>query len=837
MPLALQLALRELRGGLRGFGIFLACIILGVAAIAAVGALRDSVVAGIAENGQVLLGGDVELRQSNLPLSQDVKAWLAREGEISQTVTMRGMASNPVNGERSLVELKAVDSPYPLYGAMDVDERHEGLEGLLQRDGTWGVLVDIGVLDKLQLSVGDMLQMGTTAFEIRGIIRKEPDRTADGFTMGARTLIAADALEGTGLVRPGSLMRYNLRVALPPGETTVAFKERLHEAFPQGDWRVRDRDDSAPSVRTFLDRLAVFLSLAGLTTLVVGGVGVANATAGFLATKRGAIAIFKSMGATGDLVFKVYLWQVMLIAMVGVVVGLAIGAITPSIVLIYLEEMLPIPAEPGLYPLPLLMAAAYGIITVLAFATWPLGKARDIAAAGLFRQIVAPSGGWPRMQYVLLTALAGLGLAGLAMLFSGHVRFAGWFLIGVILSFALLLGAGLLIVRIAAKLPRPKNSLLRMALSNIHRPGASTPNIVLSLGLGLTLLVTIAQIEGNLSAQITEALPEDAPSFFFIGVQPHQADAFEDLLEQQEGVRGIQRAPMLQAAISDIDGVPVAEAPIDNEARWAVRGDRGLSYFAEMPAGNVITAGEWWPEDYTGPPIISLDEQLANGMGLTLGDTMSFNVMGRIITAEITNTRRIDWSTMGMNFSVIFAPGTLERAPHAHLAAIRVAEEHEGAVERAVAQSFPEVTSVRLREVLKTVNKLVADIGMAISGAAMAALLAGILVLAGAVAAGYHDRVRDSVILKVLGATRCQVAMVYVIEYALMGFITALVAMVLGTLAAWLVMTGIMQANWIWQPGILIGTAFGGMAITVLFGFLGTWRALGAKAAPVLRTE
>jgi putative ABC transport system permease protein len=232
-----------------------------------------------------------------------------------------------------------------------------------------------------------------------------------------------------------------------------------------------------------------------------------------------------------------------------------------------------------------------------------------------------------------------------------------------------------------------------------------------------------------------------------------------------------------------------------------------------------------------------LDEQLANGMGLTLGDTMSFNVMGRIITAEITNTRRIDWSTMGMNFSVIFAPGTLERAPHAHLAAIRVAEEHEGAVERAVAQSFPEVTSVRLREVLKTVNKLVADIGMAISGAAMAALLAGILVLAGAVAAGYHDRVRDSVILKVLGATRCQVAMVYVIEYALMGFITALVAMVLGTLAAWLVMSGIMQANWIWQPGILIGTAFGGMAITVLFGFLGTWRALGAKAAPVLRTE
>jgi len=837
MPLYLQWALRELRGGLRGFGVFLSCIILGVAAIASVGGLRDAVMAGINENGQVILGGDVELRQTNLPIEQDIIDYLGQVGRVGQTITMRGMAASVATGERTLVEIKSVDGAYPLYGALKVEAPSKGMADLALQDGAWGVLVDQSLLDYLGLALGNQLKIGDLAYVIRGVILREPDRAADGFTMGARTLVAHASMSHTGLIRPGSLMRYNYRVALPEGIETGAFLTTLNEKFPDGGWRVRDRNDSAPSVRTFLDRLAVFLSLAGLTTLVVGGVGVANATTGFLASKREAIATLKSMGATGDLIFKTYLTQIMLIAMVGVVGGLVIGAIAPSIVLYYLADLLPIPAEPGLYPAPLMMAGAYGVVTVLAFATWPLGKARDVSAAGLFRQIVAPSNTWPRKRYIALIAASAAGLAGLATLFSGEVRFAGWFLIGVVVCFSLLLVAGLLIMKVASVLPRPKNGALRMALANIHRPGSVTPNIVLSLGLGLTLLVTIAQIEGNLSAQINEALPKDAPSFFFIGLQPDQVEEFDALLQQQKGVTNITRAPMLRAAISRIKGVPVADALISPEAKWAVRGDRGLSYLTTMPRGNVMIEGEWWPEDYAGPPIISLDEQLANGMGLTLGDTMSFNIMGRNVSAEIVSIRRIDWTTMGMNFSIIFAPGTLERAPHSHMAAIKVSPEQEGAVEKVMAEHFPDVTSVRLREVLKTVNKLVGDIGMAIRGAASAALIAGVLVLAGAVAAGYHDRVRDSVILKVLGATRRQVAMVYLLEYALMGLVTALAAMGLGTLAAWLVMTGIMGASWVWQPWVLIGTALGGMFVTILFGFLGTWRALGAKAAPILRTE
>ena len=837
MPLYLQLAVRELRGGLRGFGVFLACIILGVASIAAVGALRDAVVAGIGENGQFILGGDVELQRTNLPLQQDVLTWLGERGQVSQTITMRGMAASKRTGERSLIELKAVDNVYPLYGEMKVTDPSENLEGLAVRDGVWGVLVDVGILDRLNVAIGDMLELGDVSYEIRGVIAKEPDRTADGFTMGGRTMVALDSMNETGLIRPGSLMRYNYRVALPAGAATGPFIQALNDENPDGGWRVRDRDDSAPSVRTFLDRLAVFLSLAGLTTLVVGGVGVANATTGFLASKREAIATFKSLGATGDMIFKTYLSQIMMIAFIGVVIGLVIGAITPSLILYYLADLLPVPAEAGLYPEPLLLAALYGVVTVTAFATWPLGKARDVPAAGLFRQIVAPSNAWPRRQYVVMIALAAAVLMGLALVFSGQVRFAGFFIVGVAICFGFLLLAGVVIMKVAARLPRPKNSAWRMALANIHRPGAVTPNVVLSLGLGLTLLVTIAQIEGNLSSQINEVLPDDAPSFFFIGIQPDQVEGFEDLLGNQEGVADVTRAPMLRAAILDINGIPVAEAPITQEAKWAVRGDRGLSYLSEMPRGNVIVDGEWWPEDYAGPAIISLDEQLATGMGLGLGDTMSFNVMGRAVEATITNTRRIDWTTMGMNFSIIFAPGTLERAPHSHMAAIKVDHAFEGAVEKAMAAQYPDVTSVRLREVLKTVNNLMGDISMAISGAASAALIAGILVLAGAVAAGYHDRVRDSVILKVFGATRRQVAMIYVMEYAIMGFVTALAAMGLGTLAAWLVMTKIMGASWVWQPWVLIGTALGGMAVTILFGSLGTWRALGAKAAPVLRTD
>jgi putative ABC transport system permease protein len=836
MPLALRLALRELRGGLRGFGVFLLCIVLGVAAIAAVGGVRGAVLEGIGEHGRPLLGGDIELRMTSEAMPEAPLDYITSRWAVSRTATLRSMAAADLD-RRITVELKAVDGSYPLYGKAELAPAKSLADALALRDGHWGVTVEQAVLDKTRTKVGDLLRIGDLDYRIRAVTVTEPDKAGDGFTLGARVLVSDASLGPAGLIQQGSIVRYQYRIRLPAGADLEAVKQDLADRFPDAGWRMRDRQNGADSIKRFLERLGVFLSLSGLTALLVGGVGVANATSGYLATKREGIATLKSLGAGGGLVFRVYLWQVMLLAVAGVAIGLVIGAAIPFAAIAWLQDMLPVPAAPGFYPAPLLLAAAYGLLIVLAFAAWPLGKARDVPAAGLFRQIVAPVSGRPRWRYVALTAATLAALAALALLFSDERRFTGWFLAGSAASFLVLWLAGLGLMRFAARLPRPKSTAWRMALANLHRPGAATPNVVLSLGLGLTLLVTVAQINTNLSAQIRDGVPADAPSYYFIDIQPDQIDGFEAMVRALPGVTAVDRAPMLRATITEVNGVRAEDAKVSADAQWALRGDRGLTYATDLPENNTIVAGKWWPADYAGPPQLSFDARLAEGMGLAIGDTLTFNIMGRPITATIANLREIDWSGMGMNFSVIFAPGTLEHAPHAHLATVRVGQAHEPGVDRAVAQAYPNVTSVRVRDVLATVNVLLKQINQAVSAAASAALVAGVVVLAGAMAAGYSERVRDAVVLKVLGARRADIARVYLIEYALMGLITACIAMALGTLAAWLVITQIMEAQWSFHPEILVATAAVGLVVTVAFGFLGTWRALGERPAPHLRVD
>jgi putative ABC transport system permease protein len=836
MPLALRLALRELRGGLKGFTVFLLCIVLGVAAIAAMGGVRGAVLEGIGEQGRPILGGDIELRLTGEAMPKGALAYVTAHYRLSRTMTLRSMAAAS-DGRRATVELKAVDGTYPLYGAVVLAPAMPLAQALGFRGGEWGIAVEQAVLDKTGAEVGDTLRVGDLDYRVRAVTVTEPDKAGDGFTLGARAIVSDASMAASGLVREGSIVRYQYRLKLPPDADLGAVKADLAQRFPDAGWRVRDRQNGADSIKQFLERLGVFLSLSGLTALLVGGVGVANATAGYLATKREAVATLKSLGAGGGLVFRIYLWQVMLLALVGVAIGLVLGAAIPFAALAFLADLLPVPARPGLYPMPLLLAAGYGILTVLAFAAWPLGKARDVPAAGLFRQIVAPVAGRPRWRYVALTGGALAALAALALVSSDERRFTVWFLVGAGASFLVLWLAGLGLMRATALVPRPASTVWRMALGNLHRPGAATPNVVLSLGLGLTLLVTVAQITANLSAQIREGVPADAPSYYFIDVQPDQIDAFEAMVRALPGVAAVGRAPMLRASIIQVNGVRAEDVKVAGDAQWALRGDRGLTYSATVPEKNRIVAGRWWPADYAGPPLISFDAKLAKGMNLKIGDTLTFNVMGRPITAAIANLREIDWSGMGMNFSVIFAPGTLEHAPHAYLATVRVDRAHEAGVDRAVARDFPNVTSVRVRDILATVNALLRQINEAVSYAASAALIAGVVVLAGAVAAGYSDRVRDAVILKVLGARRAEIARVYLLEYSMMGLITALVAMALGTLAAWLVITQIMEARWSFHPEILVATALAGLAVTVAFGFLGTWRALGERPAPHLRVD
>jgi len=836
--LALRFARRELRGGLQGFRIFLACLTLGVAAIAAVQSVSSGILEGLKEDGRAILGGDVAIRQIYQPPAPEAMKHLESSGRIAASVEMRAMARSVDDARSSLVELKAIDGLYPLYGSVELRGGADIHAALAQRGGRWGVVVEDTLLDRLGVQPGGTIKLGDSTVEVRGVLAREPDRASSNtFSLGPRLMVALGAMQDTGLTQPGSLVYWNHKLALPPGTNLTAWQDDLKRRFPDATWRVRDYTNASPQVASFIERMTLFLTLVGLTALLVGGVGVGNAVRSHLDARGETIATLKCVGAPGDLVFRTYLAQILALAGVGIALGLVVGAVAPPLLSMALEGLLPVSVRIGVYPGALLTAALFGLLTALTFSLWPLGRAREVPAAALFRDVVAPAQGWPKPVYVAATAASALALAALAILTAENKVFAGWFVGGAIATFAAFRGAAWLVTHAAARAGRPKRPGLRLALANLHRPGNPTGSVVLSLGLGLTVLVTIALIQGNFTRRVTETIPKDAPSFFFVDVQPDQFEPFKQIVQGVPGTRGFDAVPSLRGRLETVNGTEAEKALRDPDKGWILRGDRGITWSATKPANSEIVAGQWWPADYQGPPLISIHKDVAEAFGIGPGAKLGVNILGRTMEAEVANVRAADFSSMRINFALVFAPGALERAPMTWIATVNATPEAEEAVQRAVLARFPNITMVRVKDALETVNTMLGHIGTAVRITASITLAAGTLVLAGAVAAGHRRRVYDAVVLKVLGATRGDVLRAFLLEYGLLGLVTAAIAGAIGTLTAWAVLTRLMRWEWTFLPSAVLWTAVLSTAITLAFGFFGTWRALGQPAAPLLRNE
>ena len=838
LPLPLRLAARELRGGLRGFRIFLACLAIGVAAIAGVGSLSHALQQSLRDNARILLGGDVELRVTGRPLDAAIVADVGRRSErLARLAEMRAMAYGAGGDRRTLVELKGVPEAYPLYGEIELAPAIALGDALAPRRGRFGAAVGSSLLARLGLAVGDTLRIGAQAFEIRATIANEPDRLANAFTLGPRVMVDEAGLRATGLVREGSLIRYKYRVRLAPGSDARAWGAAVADAYPGQSWRIRDSGGASPGVQRFVERFAAFLTLVGVGALLIGGIGVGNAIGNFLAGKTGTIAVLKCLGAGGRLIFATYLTQIMALATMGIALGVALGAAAPWLANLALADRLPIPAAVGFYWQPALLAAAFGWLTALVFALWPLATAREVPAAGLFRDVVQPARRWPRPVHLAAIAMAAGALAALAVFGAGQPMLSRWFVLGALgalLAFRVLAWS---IVRLVRAAGRARDPTLRLALANIGRPGAPTGAVVMSLGAGLTVLVAVALIQSNLTRQVTERIAADAPAFFFVDIQPGQGAAFAETVRAVAGAGAVEQVPMLRGRLTRVNGTPVAELTPHPDAAWVTRSEIGFTYAGPMPEGTDVRAGAWWPADYGGPALVSLDFDVARGLGVEVGDTMTYSILGREVTARIGNLRKTDWMNLGINFVTVFAPGTLENAPQSLLATARAAPESEDALFRAVTDRFPNISPIRVRAVSERIAALLRQIGAGVQAAAAVALASGVLVLAGAVAAGHRRRVYDAVVLKVLGATRSLLLRAFLLEYLLLGLATAAIAVAVGSVAAWIVVTEIMRAEWAFLPGTAAATVVGGTLLTAVLGFAGTWLALGQKPAPVLRTE
>jgi putative ABC transport system permease protein len=843
LPLVLSLALREQRNGLRGFYVFIACVALGVAVITGVGALADALRASFERQGETLLGGDVTLSRPHRSAASDEREWLWQQGLVSEIATMRAMARRPDGTEQALAEVKGVDEAYPLVGSMVLSDG-QSLGDAVHREA--GAAVDPILLERLNLKLGDTLSLGAAQIPIRAVIKAEPDRLTERLAIGPRVLVSLETLKGTGLIEPGSLVRWRYALkfdgtATASGRDLVAFRERIKQALPEGGFTVRDRRDPSPQLSRALERLRQFLTLVGLTALLVGGVGVANAVATYIDRRRKVIAAFRSVGATSPVIFGVHLLQVLLISGIGIVLGIALGLLIPVALTGLFGDMLPIKAELTVTPRSIVTAVAYGLLVSLLFTLWPLGRAELVRAGVLFRDEVAPERILPRPRIIVSTLVAGGALAGLATLTSEARWLAFYYCLGVVGVFVVFLGLGTAITWAARRVPRSRWPELALAIGNLGAPGGLTRSVVLSLGAGLSLLVTVALVDRSIVAELTDRLPATSPNYFVLDIKRSEIDAFNALIAREAPAAKVQEAPMLRGRLIRLGDRPVEEIKAPPEAAWVLRGDRGLSYSAEVPEGSTIVAGKWWPADYADEPLVSFDADLAKGLRLKIGDLITVNVLGRNVTARVANLREVKWESLALNFVMIFSPNTLAGAPHNILATVTLPKDAPLAVEAKLAQDigrdFPAATAIRVKDAIDAFNAIFGRVMVAVRAAGSVTLLAGALVLAGALATAQRRRIQQAVILKTLGATSWRILRSHLVEYLVLASLTAFIALLIGSLAAYSVLNLAMEAEFAFSPIAAAEALALAIVLVALFGGYGTWRVLKAPPVPYLRSE
>ena len=828
--LAWRLARREIRGSVARFRVFLGALLLGVAAIGTVGSVAEAMRDGIAGNARLLLGGDVELRSLYMPTPDDLIETAAQYGALSRTMTMRAMLQ--VDGERRLVALKAVDASWPMVGSAELGNGGD----LAPAIAPGKIVIDPKLARGLDLAPGSMVRIGDVDLEVSDTLAYEPDRSVSFVTFGPRVLMSLASLEATGLMQPGAMITYRTRLLLSDNADRGAAIASIKTAAANGPVRVRDLMDAAPGFDVFIDRTEVFLVLVGLTALLIGGLGVAGAVRAWLGSRMPVIATLKCLGAPARLIFRIYLIQVMLIAGLGVCLGVLVAAIAPIFAIDLLSSYVTVPISVAVYPLPLVVAAGFGMATSFLFALWPLAKAEEVRAANLFRRLNSMPGGRPKPRYLVIAAAAFLALSGLALVATRDLQLTLIFIFGSLATILLLGGLGELLLRVMRKVPAPRYVPGRLALSAITRPGSPVRAIVIAFGLGLSVLVTVALSQANIGRQIDSRVSEDAPAWFFIDIQPDQIDRFMEITTTTEGVSEVLRTPMLRGRVTSLGGRDAGDYDMRGGSAWVLRGDRALTWSATQPDSGKLVAGEWWPADYAGPPLASMSEEEALELDVWIGDEVTFNVLGRSVTAEISNIRSVEWESFSINFVFVLSPGLLDSAPHSWMASTRVSDEDAALrVDRNIAAEFNNISAISVREAVDTAQRVIGLLGAAVQMTALVTLVAGIAVLAGTVASTEAQRLADSVILKVLGASRVAITIAWFLEYALLGFLAAIAAALIGSIASWGLITGFLNASFELDFMLVLGVTMAGAFGTALLGLAGAVRTLGRKPAPLLR--
>jgi putative ABC transport system permease protein len=832
--------MREFRAGGGSLIVFVLCIALGVAAVAAIGSLAASFDLALAQQGRTLVGGDLSIERVHQPLNEEERAAFEAEGTVSASASLRAMARTNA-GKSALIETKAVDGNYPLFGEVVITTQEVG-DAPWRKQGV--ILAERALLDRLGLDVGSRLSIGDAEVEIGGILGKQPDRLADRLAYGPRVLMSLDTLDRTNLVQPGSIIRWIYRLKLDgkrgdDRQALQAVRTAISEKFPQSGFQIRDWTDPAPSLRQDARRFNQFIGLVGLTALLLGGIGVGSAIGGYMARKREIIATFKCLGATSRLILLIYLVQTLLLASLGIGLGVLLGALAPIGLASLYGDVLPIALATEPHPLPLLTAGLAGLLTLALFVLWPLGKAARVPAAVLMRAQLSQEDERPAFGFIAASAASGILLFAVAIAASEERAVTASICAGIVAGFALFLGFGAGLQKLADRFRRTQPPALALALASIAGPGSLARTVSVSLGAGLGLLVAVALIHNSLTAEMRGNLIKDAPAYYFLDVDANDLAAFRDTAKSIEPDAKLADAPMLRGRIVAVKGVPADKVEASPDYRWVLTGDRGITYTDEIPQASEIVEGEWWSKTYSGPPLVSFDVEAARGLGLGVGDTVTVNILGRNVEARIASVRKIDWESLAINFVMVFSPNTLADAPHRLLTTLELPKgttpEREGKLIQALAERFPLVTAIKVGDIIDAAKELLGRIMTAISMTAGFTLLIGVAVLASAIAASQQRRKYQAVLYKTLGATRRRIVGAELLEFGLLGFAVAVAALLLATLTAYALCRFAFDIDFTFSATAAGGTVLLALALVLGLGAIATWRVLSAKAATYLR--
>jgi len=883
----LRMAWRETRGAWRHFLYFFACIAIGVGALVGVSLFSSHVERAVTKEARGMLGGDLEIRLTHSPslVGQSVLHELGDRGlAVTHVSELVAMAARTTRGPAAIqstqiIELKAVESMYPLYGAVRVDPA-QPLDEMLHPDARrcgrhpcFGAVVQESLLIRMGLSVGDPLKIGQAMFLITGIVRIEPDRMANAFTLGPRVMVAQEGLRAAELIKPGSRVRERYLVKIPSEMPLEPLLSELRDRLTSDAARVSSYRTSQSQLRKFLEQLSRYLGLIGLTALFIGGLGVGTSIHAFLRDKLRTIAILKAVGADSATVVSTYVVQAIFLGSVGSLAGILLGlalqrGLPPLMAGLFgsdLLDQLGVSSELSWSSIwPLMKGAALGLLSTLLFTLWPLLKIREVRPGSIFRreaeqptvgQETLPSPWWVRWGLAdgWNVGTAGgiiLGLCALSVWQAGSWSVGLLFLGSLSLAITILFVCARLFVLGLASVPLPRILSLRYALGNVVRPGSQATGIMVAIGIGVMVIVTVSLVEQALLRQIQENRPAEAPTFFFIDIQPDQAKEFLSLVDRQTGTARPELTPLVRSRLHAINGHAVTvdegaeksdksgEGKEGRGKQWYFTREYVLTFLDNLPKDNQLVKGEWWKPGQTfSSPQVSVEEDAALNLGLTIGSTVEFDIQGATVSAQVSSIRKVEWGNFSTNFYMILSPGSIEGVPFTYVSTVRVSPEKEVPLQQAVVASFPNISAIHIGDVLDSFARVLDRLSLTIRAVALFCVVAGGLVMAAALAATRYRRLYESVILKALGATRGLIARAFAMEYVLLGAVAGLIGLALGSLLSWALVWVVFELPWSMHPWVLGMGLLLTMLLTVTVGFASTYRILGQRPLAVLRHE